>query len=198
MTYTQILEKTQAMATRSIRVAVLSVFVPLALAGCVSKSKYEDLEAENQRLQQQLASASAQVSASQAQVSRLQNAIKFTVNSDLLFASGGWQMSAAGKDIIAKFTARLAQTQQNKLVVNGYTDNAPVGRELQREGITSNQILSQKRAENVMEFLISQGVKPELVTARGHGDADPVASNSTREGRAQNRRVELSLAGAAP
>ena len=198
MTYTQILEKTQAMATRSIRVAVLSVFVPLALAGCVSKSKYEDLEAENQRLQQQLASASAQVSASQAQVSRLQNAIKFTVNSDLLFASGGWQMSAAGKDIIAKFTARLAPTQQNKLVVNGYTDNAPVGRELQREGITSNQILSQKRAENVMEFLISQGVKPELVTARGHGDADPVASNSTREGRAQNRRVELSLAGAAP
>ena len=104
-------------------------------------------------------------------------------------------MSVAGKDIVAKFAAKLAPTQQNKLVVNGYTDNAPVGRELQREGITSNQVLSQKRAENVLEFLISQRVKPELVTARGHGDAEPVAANSSRQGRAQNRRVELTLAG---
>jgi len=63
-----------------------------------------------------------------------------------------------------------------------------------KQGITSNEILSQKRAENVMQFLISQGVKPELVSAHGYGDADPIDSNSTREGRAKNRRVELTLA----
>ena len=73
-------------------------------------------------------------------------------------------------------------TQQNRLVVNGYTDNAPVGRELQRKGITSNEILSQKRAENVMEYLISQGMQPTLVSAVGHGDADPVAANTTAPG----------------
>ena len=65
---------------------------------------------------------------------------------------------------------------------------------LQRQGITSNLILSQKRADNVMQFLISQGVKPDLVMAVGHGEADPIATNSTPAGRAQNRRVELALA----
>jgi chemotaxis protein MotB len=43
--------------------------------------------------------------------------------------------------------------------------------------------------------MISQGVKPNLVTAQGFGDANPVASNDTAAGRAQNRRVELTLAG---
>ena len=45
-----------------------------------------------------------------------------------------------------------------------------------------------------MAFLISQGVKPDLVRAVGHGEADPIATNSTPAGRAQNRRVELALA----
>ena len=44
-----------------------------------------------------------------------------------------------------------------------------------------------------MQFLISQGVNPNLIAAKGFGDADPVASNETPEGQAKNRRVELSL-----
>src|SRR5262249_3943027 len=99
-----------------------------------------------------------------------------------------------GRQIIAKFATKLAPTQQNKLLVNGYTDNAPIGPALQKKGVTSNQDLSQKRAENVMQFLISQGVKSDLVSAHGYGDANPVAPNTTAKGRAQNRRVELTLA----
>ena len=106
-------------------------------------------------------------------------------------------MSAPGREIIAKFATKLAPTQQNKLVVNGYTDNAPIGPALQKKGITSNEELSQKRAENVMQFLISQGVKPDLVSAHGYGDANPVAPNTTTTGRAKNRRVELTLGGSA-
>jgi chemotaxis protein MotB len=49
------------------------------------------------------------------------------------------------------------------------------------------------RADNVRQFLISQGLNPSLVLSKGFGDADPVASNATPEGRAKNRRVELSL-----
>jgi len=48
----------------------------------------------------------------------------------------------------------------------------------------------------VMAFLVSQGVSPTLVDAKGFGDANPIASNSTAAGRAKNRRVELSLEGA--
>ena len=176
----------------------------MAAAGCVSRSKYDALQAEkdalqaqNQQLHQQMAAQSAEIAAGKAQVGRLQGAIKYTVNSDLLFSSGGWEMKPAGKQIIAKFAAKLAPTQQNKLLVNGYTDNAPIGPALQKKGVTSNQELSQKRADNVMQFLISQGVKPDLVSAHGYGDTNPVAPNTTAKGRAKNRRVELALAGPA-
>ena len=156
------------------------------LSACVSQSAYDQLQAQNQQLQQQVA-------ADKAQICRLQGAIKYTVNSDLLFPSGGWQMRARGKQIIGNMAAKLAPTQQNKIVVSGYTDNQPIGPALARQGITSNQDLSQKRAENVMEFIISQGVNPNLISAQGFGEANPVAPNDTPQGRAQNRRVELSV-----
>ena len=66
-----------------------------------------------QQLQQEISGLQGRVASEQAQVNRLQSAIRYTVNSDLLFPSGSWQMSDAGKDIIAKFAARLAPTQQN-------------------------------------------------------------------------------------
>jgi chemotaxis protein MotB len=153
----------------------------------VSQSKYDELSAQNQQLQQQVA-------AEKAHVSRLQGAIKYTVNSDLLFPSGSWQMSVDGKEVIARMAKTLAADQQEKLLVNGYTDNASIGPELKRQGVTTNQALSQKRAETVMQYMVSQGVKPNLVAAQGFGDAQPVASNSTPQGRAQNRRVEITLA----
>jgi chemotaxis protein MotB len=166
---------------------LLPLVAPFLLAGCVSQGQYDALQAQNQQLQQQIA-------ADQAHINRLQGAIKYTVNSDLLFPSGSWQMSADGKDIIAKMAKTLAAGQQEKLVVTGYTDNTPVGPGLQRMGVTSNDVLSQKRATNVMEYMISQGVKPNLVTAQGLGETQPVAPNNTAQGRAQNRRVEVTLA----
>jgi chemotaxis protein MotB len=181
--------------THSLKRGILlfSLTASVFLSACVSQSSYDQLQAQYQQAQQQNAALSAQVAADKAQICRLQGAIKYTVNSDLLFPSGGWQMSDRGKQIIANMATKLAPTQQNKILVSGYTDNAPIGPALQRQGITSNQDLSQKRAENVMEYLISQGVKPDLISAKGFGEADPVATNDTAKGRAQNRRVELSV-----
>jgi chemotaxis protein MotB len=169
------------------RLLMVSLLSTTVLTGCVWKSDYDALQTQNQQLQ-------AQITASQQQVSRLVGAIKYVANSDLLFASGSWQMRPQGQQIIAGFAQKLAPTQQHHLLVSGYTDNAPIGPELRRQGVTSNQALSQKRAEAVMQFIISQGVDSALVSARGYGEADPVASNDTPAGRAQNRRVELSLA----
>jgi chemotaxis protein MotB len=179
-----------------------SVLSALGLMGCVSQGKYDDLQTQyqqsqqqNQQLQQQNQAMAAQIAAEKTQVGRLQGAIKYTVNSDLLFSPGGWEMRDSGKQVIAKLAAKLAPTQQNKIMVNGYTDNAPIGPGLQAQGIASNVVLSQKRAETVMAYLISQGLNPNLVEAHGFGDAHPVASNSTPKGRSQNRRVELTLGG---
>jgi chemotaxis protein MotB len=202
------------------RVLLLLCGAAVLFAGCVSKGKYNDLEAKYNDLQgqyttlqgqyQQLQQASAaqtakssadiaalkkEIDAGKVHVSRLQNAIKYTVNSDLLFRSGSWEMSPQGQEVIAKLVPQLAPFQQSKLVVNGYTDNALVGRALQRQGVTSNEVLSQKRAEAVMAYLTAHGVKPDMISAQGRGEADPIASNKTAEGRAQNRRVELTLAG---
>ena len=164
----------------------------LVLAGCVTQQKYDALEARYQQLNQTM---STEVAANQMQITRLQNAIKVTVNNELLFPSGDWQMSAQAQQTIGKIVPILAPKQQTKIQVNGYTDNVPIGPELMRQGITSNLVLSQKRADNVMQFMIAQGVNPSMVSAQGFGDADPVASNDTPEGRAKNRRVELTLAG---
>jgi chemotaxis protein MotB len=167
--------------------------VALLLSGCVSQSKYNALDQEYQELQQ---SMNSEVGSQKMQITRLQNAIKVNVNSELLFPSGGWEMSAQAQQTIAKMAAILAPQQTTKINVNGYTDDTPIGPGLMRQGVTSNLILSQKRADNVMQYMISQGVKPELVSAQGFGDADPVASNATAEGKAQNRRVELTIANA--
>ena len=184
--------------------SAFAVVLALALAGCVSQQKYNEAEQQNQALNQKNAaleedykslnqSMSAEVSANKMQISRQQNAIKILVNDELLFPSGGWEMPAEAKVTIAKIAAVLAPHQTTKIMVNGYTDSTPIGPGLQSQGITSNLILSQKRAEDVMQYMISQGVKPDLVSANGLGDSNPVASNDTPEGRGQNRRVELTL-----
>ena len=168
---------------------LLSLMAPIFLAGCasddgvsgVSQAQYDSVVEENRELQ--------------AHVKRLQSAVKYTVNSDLLFPSGGYELTEHGKETIAKVAQILAPQQQERLVVNGYTDNAPVGPTLQNQGITSNQDLSERRANAVMNYMISQGVNAEFLSAKGWGEADPIATNSTASGRAQNRRVEITIAG---
>ena len=65
----------------------------------------------------------------------------------MLFRSGSWEMSPQGKELIAKLAPKSAPYQQTKLVVKGYTYNAPIEPALKREGVTLNEVLSQKRAE---------------------------------------------------
>ena len=171
---------------------MLIVSAMLLLSGCVSQQKYDALQSRYDQLNQTM---SSQINAHQMHIERLQNAIKVTLNDQLLFPSGGWQMPNDAQQTIAKMAPILAPMQQTKITVNGYTDNVPIGPGLKRQGVTSNQILSEKRADNVMQFMISKGVNPSLISAQGFGEADPVASNDTPEGQAQNRRVELTLAG---
>jgi chemotaxis protein MotB len=175
-----------------IQCGVMTFSSMLLFAGCVTQQKYDALQSRYDQLNQTM---SSEIGAHEMHIDRLQNAIKVTVNDQLLFPSGEWQMPLTAQQTISKMAPILAPMQETKIVVNGYTDNVPIGSGLMRKGITSNVVLSQKRADNVMQFMISQGVKPSLVSAQGFGDADPVASNDSEDGRAQNRRVELTLAG---
>src|SRR5438552_10582354 len=166
--------------------------IGLILLACVPAQQYDALENDYNQLSQQL---SGEIASQQVHITRLQGAIKVAVNSELLFPSGGWQMPPAASQTIAKMAPILAPFQQTTIIVTGYTDNVPIGPELRAQGVDSNQQLSLKRAQTVGNFLISQGVNPSLVSERGLGEADPVAPNDTPQGRGQNRRVELTLAG---
>ena len=159
----------------------------LLLSGCVSQSASDELQAQHQQLEAQHRQLQGRLATLEAQAS-------FVEAADLLFPPGGYQVSEAGKKLIGRVATKLAADQQQKIVVVGYTDNTPIGPDLERQGITSNEILSQKRAEAVMQVAISQGVKPDMIAADGRGDADPVASNNTPAGRAKNRRVEFRAA----
>jgi chemotaxis protein MotB len=170
------------MKITSVAAAAAVVLSPLALGACVSQSAYDQLQAENQQLKEQLAASKAQQ--------------EFVEKADLLFPSGGFQLSPAGQNELATNIApKLRNIQDAKVVVYGYTDNAPVGPALQRQGVPDNLVLSTRRAATVANFLIAQGVNPNIVSAKGFGDTHPVASNDTPDGRAQNRRIVITVQG---
>jgi outer membrane protein OmpA-like peptidoglycan-associated protein len=69
--------------------------------------------------------------------------------------------------------------------LQGYTDSTGSDK--------YNLVLSDKRANSVRDYLVSRNVKPEQLSARGYGKADPIASNATPDGRAKNRRVVMKV-----
>ena len=72
----------------------------------------------------------------------------------------------------------------------GHTDNVPVQR---ANPFASNQGLSEARAAAIATLLVAGGVAADIVASEGRADAEPVADNETKEGRAQNRRVEIKI-----
>jgi chemotaxis protein MotB len=153
----------------------------LMLAACVSEKTYE---AQTQQLQQ-----------TQAQLARTQQEQKWVVAGDMLFPEGSYQLTASGKQALNQYVPQLQGLQNAKVVVYGYTDNERVGPALQRAGIANNIDLSSRRADNVVAYLASQGVNPNILSAKGFGDTHPVASNDTPDGRAKNRRIEIVMEG---
>jgi len=103
--------------------------------------------------------------------------------SDILFETGKANLTADLKTSLAKIAGILLVFKNSRVIVEGHTDN--VGSE------DYNQGLSEQRAQNVMAFLIEQGVTPSRLTAIGYGLSRPIADNETKEGRAKNRRVDL-------
>lgn len=107
--------------------------------------------------------------------------------SDVLFAFNKYELKPDAREKLAKVSGILLAYPGLKLQVEGYTDN--VGSD------PYNQKLSQQRADAVRDYLVSQGVAAQNITSTGYGKADPVADNSTANGRAQNRRVQLVVSG---
>jgi outer membrane protein OmpA-like peptidoglycan-associated protein len=102
---------------------------------------------------------------------------------DVLFAPNRSELTTAAMGKLSPFVTILKEQPKRSIRIEGYTDS--------RGMESSNLDLSQRRADAVRDFLIENGISPSRITARGYGEADPVASNATLAGRRENRRVEV-------
>ena len=106
-----------------------------------------------------------------------------TLSGSVLFASNKDALLPAAQDRLTQVAEALKTQDDHKIVVEGHTDSQ--GNE------TSNQSLSERRAQSVVSFLVSKGVPADQIRGQGFGPNRPVADNGSAEGRANNRRVEI-------
>lgn len=99
------------------------------------------------------------------------------------FANDSAQLTPASTTILDEVAASLVKRTDVRAEIGGHTDD--------RGAADYNRSLSQRRAESVRSYLVSKGVDPSRLSARGYGEDNPIADNKTTKGRAENRRVEL-------
>jgi outer membrane protein OmpA-like peptidoglycan-associated protein len=106
---------------------------------------------------------------------------------DVLFDTGQFTLKPTAREQLAKIAGIILAHPGLKIEVEGHTDS--VGSD------SFNQVLSEKRANAVHDFMVQQGISPAIISSQGLGKSDPVASNDTAAGRQMNRRVEMIVSG---
>ena len=114
-------------------------------------------------------------------------ASKVVLNADTFFDFDKATLKPEGKQVLDQVAQQAGSVNLETVIATGHTDS--IGSE------AYNQKLSERRADTVKQYLISKGVPADRIYAEGKGELQPVASNKTREGRAQNRRVEIEIVG---
>jgi outer membrane protein OmpA-like peptidoglycan-associated protein len=169
-----------------------------AAEAAASKAAAEQaaLQAKEQAARDEAARAQAATAALRAQLLQQLNEVLQTTDTprglvvnmaDVLFETGKYALSQDAQLKLAKLSGIIQAHPGLNLAIEGHTDTTGTSE--------FNMKLSQQRADTVREFLISQGLSPDIITAKGMGEADPVADNGTAAGRKQNRRVEIIVSG---
>lgn len=119
--------------------------------------------------------------------------LTITVLDQILFDSGDTSLKSSGIRVLNDIGPILHQVKDQEIRIEGHTDHLPLGASLQKR-FPSNWELSTARATEVIRFLIAHHhIDPSNLMALGYADTRPIASNTTEEGRRQNRRIEIVL-----
>jgi chemotaxis protein MotB len=178
-----------ALAARQVSTSAACVILAaVVLAGCVMRSTYNTMLQQQQAIE---ASLRAEIAADQVKIEQLENGIRVSMTSDLLFPEGGAEISPAGRAALDKVAPTLSSGTYQIDVV-GNTDNLPILPALAGRYPT-NWDLGAARATIVVRYLQGQGVDPSRMRAISAGQYHPVASDNTPQGRAQNRRTDILL-----
>jgi chemotaxis protein MotB len=140
-----------------------------------------------------VAELQGEISQKEIALHRVKEKLTVSIVDRVLFPSGQATLTPDGRRIIEKVGVVLAKVSDRGILIEGHTDNVPIGGTL-RTLFPSNWELSTARATEVVKYLIAQGKLPaNRLSAVGRADTAPVADNDSEAGRMQNRRIEIIL-----
>lgn len=158
-----------------------------SLKGQFTDIPEEELQVEISKKEETLAAQLEKLLGSE-QVSVSEERVKITFSNPVLFDFGRAELKP-GAEAVLKPLAETFKKVSNNIIIEGHTDSRPIT----RLRYHSNFELSAARAYSVIEFFEKQGIVKERLLGMAYGDSRPVASNETIDGRALNRRIEISL-----
>ncbi|WP_298268079.1 OmpA family protein [Geobacter sp.] len=178
------------------------------------RQKVADLEEENGRLKSEIAATQkakeekvkevsktyedlldkmkSEISQGQVTISELKGKLTVNMVDAILFDSGRAEVKPEGLQVLQKVVDILKDVKDKAIRIEGHTDNVQIVGNLTKK-FPTNWELSAARAINVTRFLQSRGIDPHVLAAVAYGEFKPVADNSTEEGKARNRRIEIIL-----
>jgi chemotaxis protein MotB len=178
-----------------------------------TRQKVADLEAENKKLKDNVAQLQAksqevekesktykelvhemkgEIAQGQVTITELKGKLTMDVVDKILFASGESKVKKEGLDVLKRVVDILKNVKDKNIRIEGHTDNVQITSRLAKVYPT-NWELAAARAINVAKYLQQQGIEPTILSATSFSEYQPLADNSTPEGKAKNRRIAIIL-----
>lgn len=158
----------------------------------LQRVKEEKVREVSSTYEQLLQNMKSEIAKGQVTISELKGKLTVNMEAAILFDSGKAEVKDDGLAILLKMVDTLKSVKDKAIRIEGHTDNVQIIGALTRT-FPTNWELSAARAINVARYLQGQGLDPALLSAAAFAEFKPVADNGTKEGRAKNRRIEITL-----
>ena len=158
----------------------------------LQRVKEEKVKEVSNTYEQLLQNMKSEIAKGQVTISELKGKLTVNMEAAILFDSGKADVKSDGLEILFKMVDTLKSVKDKAIRIEGHTDNVQISGALMRQ-FPTNWELSAARAINVAKYLQQQGLDPAILSAAAFAEYKPVADNSTKEGRAKNRRIEITL-----
>jgi chemotaxis protein MotB len=164
-----------------------------ARTGQLTEAKNKEIEKLKGTYDSLVSELKDEIKKGEIKVTQVLDRLSVNMVEKILFDSGSADLKPEGLKVLERLGGVLKKVKDKQIRVEGHTDNVPIGGKL-AEKFPTNWELSAVRATNVVKFLTERvGVDPKLMMAAAYSMNRPVASNDTKDGRAQNRRIEIAL-----
>jgi len=183
----QIAEKEMALSAKNAEIAALKQEKELAV-----QEKEKSIAEMKKTYNSLVGEMNEEIKKGEITITQLKDKLSVNMVEKILFDSGSAEIKKDGKKVIDRVAEILVKVTDKQIRVEGYTDNVPISSRLASK-FPTNWELSTARATTVARYLQDKGIDPKLLSAAGYSGYRPVAANDSDEGRARNRRIEISL-----